>query len=362
MKHMKQTLIIMFFALLFVDIIQEINSSEIDMNNLLQTKTDLAMLKGKPKPKDKGKQTAKSGKKGEKKQTNCSGTGKNKNCYDMKKYPFGPNYILAPGNNVYIITINFYIRLLVMIGDKRDFTTLSKIVSQNCNKFNIFDHIRESVLNCRAVASSIKNKSAIKSFYMGCTANLFRLVKEKCPKVFDKKTSGSNINAAIMRLTQVDPKYKHRFQIDANIFIKKLSFFSRVFSNIINKRLIYLNKLKAIAEKKKTLEIAKKAKLLAEKIKRIKENKGKNKGKKSKGKKEKKNPKKKKLQCKQKCKKGMECKKVCKKIKINTSAKLSIPKNNKSDKKFVKEMKLATFKGQTIAALFAKWIEAIIHS
>jgi hypothetical protein len=347
----------MFFALLFVNIIEEINSSEVVMNNLLQTNTDLAVLKRKPNGKTKKKQIAKSG---ENKKIRCTGKGKNTKCYNIKNIPFGPNYMQAPGNNVFIITINFYIRLLIMIGDQRDFATISKNVAKTCNKINIFQPIRESVLNCRAVARSIKNKSAIRSFYMGCMANLLSLVKEKCPTVFDKKTSGSYLSAAIIKLTQVNPKIKYRLQVAANIFMKNLSFFSRVFSNQINKRMIYLNKLKVLAEKKKAMEKAKRAKFLADKIKKIKENKGKNSGKKSKDKKEKENPKKK-IECKHKCRQGMVCSKVCKRIQTRTDAKFSIPKNAKDDEKLVKEMGLDTSKGQHIAALFGKWIENILN-
>jgi len=276
-----------------------------------------------------------------------------------------------------------------MIGDPRDFGTLSKKVSRSCNNFNIFKHIRESLLNCRVIAKRIKkDRSVVKTFYMGCMANLFRLVKSKCPKVFDKKTSARNINAAIIKLTKVDPRFKTRFQVDANIFVKKLSFFMKIFSGIIQKRLIYMNKLRAIQAKKDAIKRAKLAKLAAIKkakmAKLAKMNKGKKgkaakgkgkkaakgkKGAKGKGKKAAKGKKgakgkgkgkgKKVLKCAKKCKKGNVCTKVCKKTIVG---KFTIRKNTKADKKFAKELGLTSFKSQAIAGLFGKWVMQIVKT
>lgn len=384
MKHTKQALILMFFALIYINIIEEVKStsslstmtsqSSSTSSSLAYFNSKLSSLVRKAKStKAKGNSKGGKGKKGKKKKEKliCKKIkGGKKRCYDALKYPYGPNYMKAPNNNVHVITINFYVRLLKMIGDTRDFATLSKTVSRSCNHINIFKPMRESLLNCRAIQKRIKkNRDVTKTFYIGCMANLFRVIKDKCSHIWDKKSSGRNMSEAIHRLTRVEPKYKHRFQVDANIFIKKLSFFMRLKSDEIHKRYLYLNKIRAIALKKKLAEIARQKKLarlakLAEKkrlktLKLCKLGKIKNKKKclaaKKKPKKKVKKVKKiqkKKLFCKKACKKGQKCTKVCKKIKIG---KFVLRKNTKADKKFVKLMKLSSFKGQTIAALIGKW-------
>merc|ERR1711957_34308 len=344
---------------IYINIIEEINSST--LKSLYYSNSELSILKGKSKKaatkktKAGAKKGAKKGKKfpkctkGEKKcilaaQKKCKKGDKKcllaaqkkckkaeNKCISHKLHPDGAGYLKASGTNVHVITINFYVRLLKMIGDKRDFGTLSKKVSHQCNNINIFAPLRESLLNCRAIGKRIKkDKSVLKTFYMGCMANLFRIVRSKCPKVFDKSSSARNIGAAIIKLTHVENKFKHRLQVDANIFVKKISFFLRVFSGLINKRYTEMEILRKIAAKKaailraKLAKIAKAKKEKALKLAKLKKackgkkgkgkckallkkkgKKGKGKGKKGKGKKK---PAKKVLKCKQNCKKGSVCK------------------------------------------------------
>lgn len=450
MKQMKHALIIMILSLIYVNIIEEINATS--LQNLYYTNSELAIRGGNLKKVAKKATKAKAGakkrkghvatdkcKKGDKKclaaQKKCKKATKKckkgdkkcaaalkavhkayKKCLFKAANPFGVGYQKASGSNVHVITINFYVRLLKMIGDTRAFGTLHKLVSHKCNNINIFAPLRESLLNCRAIAKRIrKDKSVMKTFYMGCMANLFRIVRAKCPKVFDKASSARNIGSAIMKLSHVEKKFKHRFQVDANIFIKKISFFLRLFSHIINKRYIVMNKLRVIAAKKAAalraklaaLAKIKKAKALAHKklLKKCAALKKKGKDKKDKNcvkwykavahvkmikdcalKKKAGTAKKDKrcvalakkaaaeiakikkanakaaakklalskiVHCKSKCKKGSKCKKICKKVLVG---KWTLKPNTKAQKKFVKEVKLDTFKGQTLAALFGKWI------
>jgi hypothetical protein len=464
MKQVKHALIIMLLSLIYINVIEEINATS--LKNLYYTNSELSIQNEKGKKvaakKTKGKAVAKKGKKapikckkGDKKclalQKPCKKVPKKcakipkkckkgdkkcvalqKACLDLqkkykkclfhKKHPYGAGYLRADPKNVHIITINFYVRLLKMIGDKRGYAPLKKLVSHKCNNINIFAPLRESLLNCRAIAKRIKkDKSVMKSFYMGCMANLFRLVRTKCPKVFDKSTSAKTIGAAIMKLSHVEKKFKHRFQVDANIFVKKISFFLRIFSHIINKRFTVMQKLRAIAAKKAAIKRAKmaalakikKAKALA--LKKLKKDCA---AKKKKGtdKKDKKCVKlakaaahvllikncalKKKagtakkdkkcvalakaaakelakmkkaeakkaaarlaaskiLHCKPNCKKGFACKKVCKKVLVG---KWTLKPNTKKQKLFVKEVRLDQFKGNTLAALFGKWIMHIVRT
>merc|ERR1711957_726671 len=159
------------------------------------------------------------------------------------------------------------------------------------------------------------------------------------------------------------------------------SFFLRVFSGLINKRYTEMEILRKIAAKKaailraKLAKIAKAKKEKALKLAKLKKackgkkgkgkckallkkkgKKGKGKGKKGKGK-GKKKPAKKVLKCKQNCKKGSVCKKVCKKVLVG---KWTLKKNTKAQAKFVKAIRLSTFKGQTLAALFGHWVMQII--
>merc|ERR1711957_818493 len=156
------------------------------------------------------------------------------------------------------------------------------------------------------------------------------------------------------------------------------SFFLRVFSGLINKRYTEMEILRKIAAKKaailraKLAKIAKAKKEKALKLAKLKKackgkkgkgkckallkkkgKKGKGKGKKGKGKgkgkkgKGKKKPAKKVLKCKQNCKKGLV-------------GKWTLKKNTKAQAKFVKAIRLSTFKGQTLAALFGHWVMQII--
>lgn len=326
MKQIKHGLLIMFLSLIYINIIEEINSS--NLKSLYYSNSDLTNFKGKSFTKIC------------KKEKNCKGI-------NLDKLPVGFKYFPAPNNNVYLRTINFYIRFLKMIGDRRDFGSLSINVSRNCNNFNIFKDIRESVLNCRAISRSIKkDRSNVKTFYIRCMANLLRIVKNKCPDAFDKNTSLRNLNWAIIKLTKVDKRFIRRFQVNANIFIKKLSFFMKVFSPLIKKRFAYFNKLRDIAKKKAA---AKRAKL-----NKMKKSKGKNKGKK-----EKKKLNKRGLKCPNKCKKRKVCIKICKK---SIEGKITVRRNTKADNKFAKDIGLNSFKGQAIASLFGRWVKQIIHT
>lgn len=315
-----------------------------------------------------------------------------KKCVEHVIYPYGRGYLRASKKNVHIISINFYVRLLKLIGDQREYAVLSKLVSHKCGNMNIFAPLRQSVLNCRAIGRRIKkDKNVQHTFYMGCMANILRVVKNKCPNAFVKSNSLRNLGAAISKLTHVDKRFKHRLSIDANIFVKKLSFFLRVFSGLIQKRLDVMNKLRAIAAKKaaiKRAKDAKAAKIL--KARMLKINKAKKicyaKAKKAGGggkfplteakirkkcdaigrqkkkkiiKKKVKKPKKKPLICKQKCKKGFACKKVCKRELVG---KFVLKKNTPKQDKFVKLIRLTAFKGQTIAALFGKWIMQVAQT
>ena len=392
MKQIKQSIIIMLFSLIYFNVIEEINST--NLQSLYYTNSELSNLNVKTKkPLTKSKSSKKN-------------ANKNKNVITIKSLPIGFSYLPVKDDNVYVRTMNFYIRLLKMIGDARDFGSVSKAVVKHCNNVNIFEDIRESLLNCRVISSSIKDRVTTKTLYMGCMANLFSLVKSKCPKVFEKSSSLININAAIIKLTNVDKRLKGRLQIDANIFIKKLSFFMRVFSGVIQKRILLMNAIRAEQvrqEAKKRAELLKLAKL--NKAKRVASNaKPKNakkeqkvakkaqkiakknlSGKKAARKNVKGKPKANKMQCNRKCKKGTECKINCKKTLIEVQVKKTasnlkvkgplkillrkftvkkkdtIRKNSKEDNEFVKEMELTGFKASTISSLFGHWIINIAH-
>jgi hypothetical protein len=255
MKQIKQTIIIMLLSLICINIIEEINSTSLQSlyyTNSVLSKKKKTQSNSRPSNSGSSKKKAK----------------KNSNVITIQSLPVGFSYLPVKDDNVYIRTMNFYIRLLKMIGDARDFGSVSKAIVKHCNNVNIFEDIRESVLNCRVISSSIKDRLTIKTLYMGCMANLFSLVRDRCPKVFEKSSSLVNINSAIVKLTNVDKRLKGRLQIDANIFVKKLSFFTKVFSGAIQKRILLLNAIRAENARKAALrrkELARLAKLNKEK-------------------------------------------------------------------------------------------------
>lgn len=343
MKQLKSTLIVMLVCLVFVNIIENIQSETLESLYYSNLETF------KPKRSVKRKLTKVSNKKIKNptnKRVNNSTLTNSKKGISLKKLPIGLDYLPVPGNNVYLRSINFFIRFMKSINDNRDFTTLSKKITKKCNKINIFKVLRESILNCKVITKKLNdNKPVIKVFNLGCMANILTNIQNACP-VFDKNSSGKNLKKTINILTEVPKDWKKKLEMIARIFVKRISFILRVFPRHIVQRIEEIKRLKLLEEKRKKQKLNKSNKLTKTKTKSKKKKektlniddllKGIEKKKNSKGKKNK-NVQKKKIQ-----------------------EKDFIKKNTKADDKFVKETELNSAKSMMIASFIGQYVMKIL--
>jgi len=349
MKQLKSTLITMLLCLIFINVIQEIKTETLE--SLYYSNEELF------KPKTKNISELNKDSKTLLNRNNSFQSPNNKKSIkkiltkpkqviSLKKLPIGLDYLPVKGNNVYLRSINFFIRFMKSINDNRDFTTLSKKVSRNCNKINIFKVLRESILNCKVITRNLnENKPVIKIFNLGCMANILSNIQSACPR-FEKNSSAKNLQKTINILTEVPRGMKKKLEMIARIFVKRLSFILRVFPRHIVERMEELKRLQKM-EKSKKLSKSKNNKIAKLDKKKQEEKKHLEKLLKSNNSK--------------KANKGNK-KKVNKKktLKKKLVDKNFIKKNTKEDENFVKITELSGSKSMMIASFIGQYVLKIL--
>merc|ERR1712032_670775 len=154
-------------------------------------------------------------------------------------------------------TINFYIRVLKTLNDVRTPRSIADEIVKKCPKFNVFDTIREDLINCKTLQRKIdnKNRKIIKDFRIGCMKKILTNIRNKCP-IFKKSRADKVYSAGLKVLSNLTKPQQRRLRYMGNRFIKIFSLKLRVYKKLVDKRLEILRKI----ELKRKMAAAKKAK------------------------------------------------------------------------------------------------------
>ena len=179
-------------------------------------------------------------------------------------------------------------------------------------------------------------------------ANILSNIQSTCP-YFEKNTSARNLQKVINILTEVPKDNKQRLEMNAKIFVKRLSFMLRIFPRHVLERVEEIKKLEILAKQKK--EKIAQDKLLLKKNKKLNQKKNEEKkienllkGVEIKSKNKKNN-----------ANKNLKNKKD-KSVKQILKEKNIIKKNSKADDKFVKITQMTGSKGMTIASFIGQYV------
>lgn len=172
-----------------------------------------------------------------------------------KGKPKKTKYVKAV-NNVYLNTINFYLRILRTFNDYRSQQIIASEISMKCPKLNIFDTIREDLINCKTLQRKLneRNRNIIKYFRTGCMKTILTNIRDKC-SVIKNSEADSFFSGAIEVLNNMTKEQQRRLRYQGNKFVKRMSFSLKVFKKLVDERAAILKKvelkrLKAEAKKK----------------------------------------------------------------------------------------------------------------
>jgi len=158
-------------------------------------------------------------------------------------------------NNVYLHTVRFYIYLLKGINDARTPRDIASAVVSNCPKLNIFDTIREDLINCRTLQRKLdnKNRNIVKDFRVGCMKNILTNIRGKC-SVLKQSNANKIYSSALNVLNNLTRKKQVNLRYTGYRFIKRFSIYLKVNEAFVDRR---LKIMKVFEEKRKKLEAKK---------------------------------------------------------------------------------------------------------
>jgi len=272
-------------------------------------------------------------------------TPKKSNKVELSKKLIKTTKFVKANNNVYLRTINFYIRILKKLDDRRMPKTISNHILSKCKDLNIFEEMRESVMNCRVIQRKLdkKNKTVIRDFRVGCMSTILNLIRDKCSIVKSSKAD-KKFKTALDILKSIPKTKVSKLRVLAKRFLKRFAYVLKVFGKDVSKRVAEIKKIelkqeKAKKQKKNNKELEKKQ---IDKTKKNNANQPQNK-----------------INNNGESKKLDKNKKTLKESQIKTD--LKIPKNTKSDDIFVKNIELTKNKNLVLANMVVKIIEKIIN-
>jgi hypothetical protein len=166
-------------------------------------------------------------------------------------------------NNVYLHTVNFYVGLLNRLNDPRTPRDLAREIVRNCPKLNIFDTIRENLINCLTLQRKLdnRNRNVIKDFQAGCMKKILTDIRTSCT-VLQKSNADKAYTSALKLLNNFNQKSQKKLRHIGSKFIRRVSFYLGVTEALVDERLKIMNKFEVkrikIEEKKKKARKGKK--------------------------------------------------------------------------------------------------------
>jgi hypothetical protein len=186
--------------------------------------------------------------------------------------------LIKTRNNVYQHTLKFYIGLIQNLStDARTSKMIAFEIVQKCPKLNVFDAIRENLINCKSVERNLnpKNRKIIKDFRIGCTKQVLNTIYNQC-SILKESNANKVFSLALNKLNNINRDTQERLRYIGNKFVRRTSYHLRVFKELIDQRFELLRQAEL---KRKKVEAEKRKKQEAERKKKaLKNRKGKRKG------------------------------------------------------------------------------------